>query len=89
MYLLSGVFIIKINLGSMHMTMVSWIFLSMGITTTCRIDINMESRLILMTQTPKSKYQSHYIEVAQGAIFMEQNMKFGLILVRFFHVLNW
>ena len=24
--------------------------------------------------------QSHYIEVAQGAIFMEQNMRFGLIL---------
>ena len=26
--------------------------------------------------------QSHYIEVAQGAIFMEQNMRFGLILGR-------
>ena len=24
--------------------------------------------------------QSHYIEVAQGAIFMEQNMRFGNIL---------
>ena len=24
--------------------------------------------------------QSHYIEVAQGAIFMEQNMRFELIL---------
>ena len=24
--------------------------------------------------------QSHYIEVAQGAIFKEQNMRFGLIL---------
>ena len=23
--------------------------------------------------------QSHYIEVAQGAIFMEQNMRFGLV----------
>ena len=23
--------------------------------------------------------QSHYIEVAQGAIFMEQNMRFGLL----------
>ena len=27
-----------------------------------------------------SQGQSHYIEVAQGAIFMEQNMRFGLIL---------
>ena len=26
--------------------------------------------------------QSHYIEVAQEAIFMEQNMRFGLILGR-------
>jgi hypothetical protein len=26
--------------------------------------------------------QSHYIEVAQGAIFMEQNMRFGLIFGR-------
>jgi hypothetical protein len=26
--------------------------------------------------------QSHYIEVAQGAIFIEQNMRFGLILGR-------
>ena len=26
--------------------------------------------------------QSHYIEVTQGAIFMEQNMRFGLILGR-------
>ena len=26
--------------------------------------------------------QSHYIEVAQGDIFMEQNMRFGLILGR-------
>ena len=26
--------------------------------------------------------QSHYIEVAQGAIFMEQNMRFELILGR-------
>ena len=26
--------------------------------------------------------QSHYIEVAQGAIFMEQNMRFGLVLGR-------
>ena len=26
--------------------------------------------------------QSHYVEVAQGAIFMEQNMRFGLILGR-------
>ena len=25
-------------------------------------------------------YQSHYIEVTQGAIFMEQDMRFGLIL---------
>ena len=24
-------------------------------------------------------YQSHFIEIAQGAIFMEQNMRFGLI----------
>jgi hypothetical protein len=24
--------------------------------------------------------QSHYIEVTQGVIFMEQNMRFGLIL---------
>ena len=26
--------------------------------------------------------QSHYIKVAQGGIFMEQNMRFGLILGR-------
>ena len=26
--------------------------------------------------------QSHYIEVVQGAIFMEQNLRFGLILGR-------
>ena len=26
--------------------------------------------------------QSHYIEVVQGHIFMEQNMRFGLILGR-------
>ena len=26
--------------------------------------------------------RSHYIEVVQGAIFMEQNMRFGLILGR-------
>ena len=26
--------------------------------------------------------QGHYIEVAQGAIFMEQSMRFGLILGR-------
>ena len=26
--------------------------------------------------------QSHYIEVMQGAIFMEHNMRFGLILGR-------
>ena len=24
--------------------------------------------------------ESHYLEVAQGAIFMDQNMRFGLIL---------
>ena len=27
-----------------------------------------------------SKVNNHYIEVAQGAFFMEQNMRFGLIL---------
>ena len=27
--------------------------------------------------------QSHYIEVAQGDIFMEQKMRFGLVLDRF------
>ena len=27
--------------------------------------------------------QSHYIEVAQGAIFMEQNIRFGLIMSNF------
>ena len=26
--------------------------------------------------------QSHYVEIAQGDIFMEQNMRFGLILGR-------
>ena len=25
-------------------------------------------------------YQSHYIEVAQGDIFMEQKMRFGLVV---------
>ena len=29
-----------------------------------------------------AKYQSHYIEVTQEDIFMEQNMRFGLILGR-------
>ena len=28
------------------------------------------------------KNQSHYIEVAQGDIFMEQKMRFGLVLGR-------
>ena len=31
---------------------------------------------------PNGFIQSHYIEVAQGAIFMEQNMRFGVILGR-------
>ena len=30
----------------------------------------------------QSQKQSHYIEVVQGAIFMEQNMRFVLILDR-------
>ena len=30
----------------------------------------------------QSQKQSHYIEVVQGAIFMEQNMGFGRILDR-------
>ena len=29
-----------------------------------------------------STYQSHYIEVVQGDIFMEQKMRFGLVLGR-------
>ena len=32
--------------------------------------------------TTTTDNQSHYIEVAQGTIFMEQNMRFGLILGR-------
>ena len=31
---------------------------------------------------PVSWKQSHYIEVTQGAIFIEQNMRFGLLLSR-------
>ena len=33
-----------------------------------------------MTCTGHECGQSHYIEVSQEAIFMEQNMRFGLIL---------
>ena len=35
-----------------------------------------------MKISARSMYQgqSHYIDVAQGAIFMDQNMRFGLIL---------
>jgi hypothetical protein len=33
-----------------------------------------------MLSLSSSHNQSHYIEVAQGDIFMEQNMRFGLIL---------
>ena len=36
----------------------------------------------LCTPLKEDPRQSHYIEVAQGAIFMEQNMRFGLILGR-------
>ena len=40
-------------------------------------------RIAIMQHDPKFKsniIQSHYIEVLQGDIFMEQNMRFGLIL---------
>ncbi len=36
------------------------------------------TKLILNDQTDYSD-QSHYIEVAQGDIFMEQKMRFGLV----------
>ena len=35
-----------------------------------------------MAMENSSSKQSHYIEVAQGDIFMEQKMRFGLVLGR-------
>ena len=41
-----------------------------------------EEELASIKTIGKNKVKSHYIEVAQGDIFMEQKMRFGLVLGR-------
>ena len=48
-------------------------------TNTLVVPVSIEEMTFLGTI---NDYQIHYVEVAQGAIFMEQNMRFELILGR-------